>query len=153
MSRDADKVREELASLEREGVILPADVVAFAENPATALHQCFTWDDTEAAKQWRLQQARQIIRCYVVIEDKAPTEPVRAFVSLRTDRSTGGGYRKLTDVLSDEQLHNQLMKDALTDLKAAQRRYKQLTELSHVFHEVDKAEEEFNRRQSPDRAA
>ncbi len=147
MSRDREKIKAELEQLERNGIVKPADVVEFARNPETALHACFEWDDTEAAQQWRIEQARAVIRCYVVVEDSKPAEPVRAFVALRGDRKEGGGYRKFADVMSNEQLHAALMRDALTDLKSAQRRFAKLTELTKVFREVDKAERAFERQQ------
>ena len=138
MSRDMDRIKQELAGLQRDGLVRPDDVVEFAKDPSTALHGCFTWSDDEAAKRWRLEEARTLIRCYVVIEESAPRAPVRAFVSLRSDRAAGGGYRKIADVLSDEQLHAQLMRDAIADLRAAQKRYSRLAELKAVFAALDK---------------
>ena len=42
------------------GKLRPKDVVEFARNPATALHECFEWDDKKAAVQGRLwEQARE----------------------------------------------------------------------------------------------
>lgn len=149
MSTDREKIQKELAKLERDGLIKPSDVVAFAASPKTSLHACFTWDDTEAAKQWRLEQARGLIRCYVVVADAPDSGPVRAFVSLRSDRKTeGGGYRRIVDVMSNEQLHAQLMRDALTDLRAAQKRYAQLQELAGVFEAVDRVSAEFEQKQT-----
>src|SRR5690242_16043731 len=99
MKRDMERISAELAELEKNGVILPVDVVDYAKQPHTALHGCFTWDDSEAAHQWRLEQARALIRCYVIVDGSTNVAPVRAFVSLSTDRKNDGGYRKLTEVL------------------------------------------------------
>ena len=72
---DAGKVRDEIVSLssdkDAEGV-KPQEIVQYAEqNPSSELHKCFEWDDSKAANQWRVQQARAII-CNIVVyvEDK-----------------------------------------------------------------------------------
>src|SRR5689334_11733238 len=79
---------------ENNGILLPKDVVERAKDQNSALHSWFKWDDEEAAEQWRLQQARQLIReVYVKIklpDGKMVSEQV--FVSLKNDR-VDGGYR------------------------------------------------------------
>lgn len=51
-----------ISALEKDGRLDPADVVEAARDPASPLHGYFEWDDTEAARQHRLGQARQLIR-------------------------------------------------------------------------------------------
>lgn len=55
-------IREELHSLMSEGRLRPEDVVDAARNPNSALHSYFTWDDSEAAVAYRLQEARALIK-------------------------------------------------------------------------------------------
>lgn len=55
-------IREEMQSLIVEGVLRPADVVDAARNPNSSMHGQFEWDDGEAAEQYRLYQARILIR-------------------------------------------------------------------------------------------
>jgi hypothetical protein len=55
-------IREELHSLMSEGRLRPEDVVDAARNPNSALHSYFTWDDSEAAAAYRLQEARALIK-------------------------------------------------------------------------------------------
>lgn len=141
MKRDHDAVRAELERLKADGVIKPADVVDFARNEETALHACFTWDDSEAAQQYRLLEARNILRVYVTTEEAGVTD-CRAFVSLTTDRSKeGGGYRSLADVMSDDTLREQMLADAFSQFNAMKQRYKSLQQLSKVWAAVDAAEQ------------
>lgn len=44
------------------GLLTPNDVVADAKSETSPLHSFFTWDDTEASHQFRLDQARSLIR-------------------------------------------------------------------------------------------
>lgn len=134
-----DRIARELERIKEEngGLLKQEDVVDFARDPSTALHGRFTWDDTEAAHRWRLAQAAQIIRLVInVVEEDAP--PVRAFVSLTTDRVKGGaGYRSIQDVLQDADMTEQLVQDALSDLAAIRHKYKSLTALVKVWNAID----------------
>lgn len=139
MKRDHSQIKSELAALQQGGVIRPVDVLEFARDPETALHACFEWDDDKAAHEFRLEQARKLLRVYVTVE-QGKSEPVRAYVSLKSDRQKeGGGYRAITDVLSDDALRNQLLSDALDELRAVQSRYKHLQKLAKVWRAVDEA--------------
>ena len=140
MKRDHVSIKAELARLTEDGVIKPVDVVEAARDKKSALHECFTWDDGEAAHQYRLVEARNLLRVYVVQEESV-TENVRAFVSLTTDRAQeGGGYRIMADVMSDDELRAQLLRDALVQLRNVQMRYKHLQQLAGVWREVEAAE-------------
>jgi len=143
MRRDA--VMAELETIRRKhgGVLYPRDVVAFARNPKTALHAKFDWNDTEAAKKWRLEQARQVIRLHVtVISQKSG--PVRAFVSLTSDRQIGGGYRALVDVLDNAQQMDRLVADALAELDVIRLRYQKLRALGPIWDAMSKVAREID---------
>lgn len=134
-----EAIRQELEQLKSAGVIQPADVVARASDPESAMHSWFQWDDTEAAQAYRLQQARQLLRVFVTVESR-DNKPVRAFVSLGSDRYGDGGYRALAEVLSDEELRAQLLADAVKELRSAEKKYRQLQELSGVWSALDEVE-------------
>ena len=122
-----------------DGLLRASDVVEFAKNPKTALHDRFDWDNTEAAHKWRLHQARQIIRVSVtVIENpKAETE-YKAYVSLYDDRKMPqGGYRPFKEVMLDTNHSKQLLKQAHREFKLWQGKYKNLQELAPVFEAMD----------------
>jgi hypothetical protein len=134
-----DRIARELAALEADGKLMPEHVVDYARDPSTALHGCFEWDDGEAAQRWRLHQARQIIRCRVQIVERT-AEPVRAYVSLRSEWGSGGGYRPLVSVLTDAELRAALLEQAKADARAWARKYRQLTELAAVFAAIEQLE-------------
>ena len=125
--------------LAHDGVIKPEDVVEFAKDPATALHTHFEWDDTEAAREYRLVQARTVIRlCITIVQEDVP--PVRAFVSLPSDRVRGGGYRSIQDVVNDESRRQEMLRDALERLQAIKRTYAHLQALRPIFDAMEKVE-------------
>lgn len=118
---------EELEQIRREndGHLYPEAVVDFAKNPATELHKRFDWEDSEAARRWRLHQAGQIIRAAVTIIPSGNNNVVkiRAFVSLPSDRLNARGYRGVRDVLSDEIMFDEHLNRLLADVTALQAKY------------------------------
>lgn len=129
----------ELIRKRHRGILRPADVVAFARDPQTALHAEFEWDDSKAAEQYRLEQARQIIRCVVrIVEEHTP--PVRAYVSLQSDRRAGDSYRDVGDVLSDPGLRRQLLAQALREAESWRLRYERLNELTPILRAIKKVQ-------------
>lgn len=137
--RETHYLRElEQVAQAHDMMLKPEDVIEFARDPKTALHSRFDWNNTNAAQQWRLFQARQLIRVSIRHIGGAIQTPIRAFVSLKSDRyQDGGGYRSMVTVLNDAERRAEMLRDALADLIAIRRKYNQLQELSQVFAAVD----------------
>lgn len=124
-------------------------VVEFARNPATALHGRFTWDDTEAARQYRLEQARAVIRVCVTILPQT-NESVRTYVSLTSDRiKEGGGYRTTEAVMSVAEQRAELLDQALRELATWQAKYRQVNELAAIFAEAEKLRSQAAKKAKP----
>lgn len=131
-----NKVITELKRIatENDGILKPEIVVQEARPKTSPLHSRFTWDNTKAAHEYRLWQARQLIRVVVEVIDGIKGKH-EIFVSLSSDRKTSG-YRVITDVLSERDLCEQMLKDALDELKTFQRKYARLKELAAVFSAI-----------------
>lgn len=98
-------------ALQRGGVLLVDDVLNEAKDVNSILHKHFEWNDDKAADQYRRDQARSLIqKCKITMIDASPVQ-IRAFVSLPSDRESGGGYRLTSDVVSDEFLKEELLRD------------------------------------------
>jgi len=120
---------------EKHGGFLRApDVVAAARPDSSPLHSYFTWDDSEAAQKYRLNEAARLIRVVVaVIPGLKTSDPVRVFLSLKNDRNPLGGYRTSISILSDPEMRAVLVEEALSDMALFRRRYERLSELAAVF--------------------
>lgn len=131
-------VKEELETIRKAngGVLRPQNVVEFASNPNTELHSRFCWDDTKAAHEYRLWQAREVIRVTVTMLPNK-TEPTRVYVSLLEDRAKDG-YRALVDVMGDKTMRESLLDQARAEADTYRRRYQQLVELTPVFEAMGK---------------
>lgn len=113
------------------GKLYPRDVVDEAREESSPLHKSFEWNDCAAAEQWRIEQARRLIQISVTVLD-GTKEPIRAFVSLTTDRKDGGGYFPVEAVLSNKKQTEQMLKDAAAELKLFTLKYNTIQELTEV---------------------
>jgi hypothetical protein len=148
----AEVVRElERIQIANQGVLRASDVVQEASHPGSPLHNHFEWDDTVAGHQWRLQQARQLIR--VVVQMLPYDEPhfeVRAFVSLSPDRTVqDGGYRAMVEVLASPTQRQQLLADALAALDRLKVQFHQLSELDSVWRAAERARRNYGNAAPP----
>lgn len=141
-----EKVRESAISNELKrlaeshgGELRPQVVVDAARSADSPLHHSFEWNDSEAAENWRLQQARMLIRAVVTFEHVGKKAvPCRVFVSLTPDREeNGAGYRLSTSVMSDATHREQLLADALAEMQRFREKYRRLAELAKVFEAMD----------------
>jgi hypothetical protein len=121
---------------------LTAEMVLEDARPAKSpLHDAFTWDDSEAAHKYRLEQARYIIRSVVYLPaEMTDPEPVRAFV--RVQPNGDEHYTSLHVAMGDEELRRQVVLRALKELQEWRRRYAAYRELAAIFASADKVEEE-----------
>jgi len=142
-----NKVVKELESIRKKhgGVLRPKDVVAFAENPKTELHRKFEWDDSEAAKKYRLEQARYLIRFTVTLVGEDP-EPFQMYYSIQEDRPAGDSYRHIVDVMSDKELKAKMLSQAFREADAWSKRYSRFEELAGVFDAIAKAKKKGRKR-------
>jgi hypothetical protein len=144
---------DRLKSAARDKRLRWQDVVLAARDKSSPLHAYFDFNREAAMEHYLRAQAEELIASYtvVVMTDSGEKVRTRAFVSISTDRQNGGGYRSILDVLSDEDLKQQMLLDALSDLAAFKERYKELKELSAIFEAIKKVEKT-NARRTPQAA-
>lgn len=128
-------VADELLLLkDKDGLIHPATVVEWArEHPNSELHSRFNWDVDQAAYQFWLWQARTLISIHIVGENGE-----RRTVSLMFDRTNGGGYRDLSEVMNTQELRRQAVVEAVTELQRWCERHKHLNEMRPVFEALNR---------------
>lgn len=129
-----------------KGELTPADVVEDAKNPNSPLHPFFEWSDTKAAREYRLQQARGLIRSIVAIY-VSPNEPARrinAFVHIPEPGAPH--YREASHAMSQERTRALVLQRAWAEFQAWRRRYADLREFSSLFDLADEVERKIPRR-------
>ena len=144
----AQAVGEELERIEMAADGLTPPAVVEASRPEDALlHDHFTWHDPEAAHQWRLQEARQIINCVTVIPEGC-SKPVQAWVSVRevtceeqeADELPNRGYQyqPVELLMGDAGTRAALMAQLRAELKAMRRKHEAFAEFADVWAAVDR---------------
>lgn len=142
MNNEQKAELEQLAA-KAPGKLLTAEtVVEFASDESTALHKAFEWDDTEAAREYRLMQARQVIRVFVKYEPRA-ARSVRALVSVPSDRANTGGYRRTEDVLSNPNWVGEMVAEVQAKIRNLQQSYSYLRQLDPLWPRLDACVSEF----------
>lgn len=139
----ADAIR---ALAQRYGSITPEIVLKDAQRKSSPLHNHFQWNDTAAARQFRLIQASELIRRikveYVCSDNR--TVRVRAFHNVadedadESDSNPRGIYVPLETALSVESYKDQLLEKCKRDMKAFQVKYAALSEVEHVISAMSK---------------
>lgn len=131
----------ELIAESNGGILRPQDVVEFAKDESTTLHKSFEWDDSEAAKKYRIVQAQQVIRCHVIqLESDNGPRTVRAYQSLPSMRGENHEYVKTTDCMNNDEWKAEMLKTALQELNAFREKYSILSSLDPLFEALDKLE-------------
>lgn len=132
------EVADQLRLLESEqGRLDPVAVVDAARDPASPLHAYFEWDDTEAARQHRLGQARQLIR-RVKIEVTVRDVPVEVVRYVRDKDDGADGYRDILKVRDDADIARATIIDEMSRVSKAARRAKAVASVLGVGADVER---------------
>jgi len=145
----AAKVIEKVAKKHPEG-LKPQYLVEEARNPRCPLHEEFTWDDSEAAELYRVQQAKYIIRSLVVTIETVRSgktvrsQKLRSYTSLGKGETDGkdSAYHDTKEILSDAQLRKQVLLKIWRQLLNLKAQYEEYKEFAAVWAAVDEAQEE-----------
>lgn len=133
---DPTIVARHLHGLERKyGILDAAVVVEDARDAESPLHRYFQWDNNVAAEEYRLEQARRLLRAVVMDSPARPNETIRAFLMVETD--SAGGYVNTVRAMSDVVLREQVLARARTELKAFKTKYAHLRELAAVIAAIE----------------
>ena len=128
---DPNAVAEEIYEIGEE--VTPGQVLDKARAEDTELHKCFDWNDETAAEKWRLQTARQVINHLVIKmpEQKEDEQSPRVFY--KVSQETGSGYQRTEYVVKNINAYQELLNQAMRELRAFKEKYKMLTELEEIL--------------------
>lgn len=120
------------------GGLTAENVVDSARKRASPLHDFFEWSDSVAAQRYRLEQARHLMRCVVVMYDDTllkTDRPIRAFIAFETQPESlrdDGRYVAMHQILTDAELRELLVDEALTEHIRWEKRYAHLKEFAAI---------------------
>ncbi len=110
-----------------------------ATKKRSALHSCFEWNDTIAAQNYRLDQARYILRQIEVIIEREDKEPlrIRAFHCVE-DEEQGRRYVTITQARSESDMWEQVIIRAMKEIQQWKETYRDIKEFEAVFEAIAK---------------
>ena len=131
---------EEICS-KYDGVLTAELVLKEARKKTSPLHSHFVWDDSEAATQYRLIQAGELIRKVKVTY--SPREDVsykvRAFFNVVQVGDNDEGrkvYVPIKDALNTPSYREQLLAEAKRDADSFVKKYKVLNEVKDIINTI-----------------
>jgi hypothetical protein len=130
---------------ENNGNVTAEALVQVASAKRNPLHAEFTWDDTEAAREYRLVQARSMLRSFHVVRDELKTDrPQRVYQVVRERVTDKAGtsrarhvYKTIDDIMRDPDLRAEVLQRALRELISFRQRYRDLNELAVILRSID----------------
>jgi hypothetical protein len=120
-------------------------------NPESASYRHFTWEDTTAARKWRVHEARNIIGSIEIkiIDDRDEVDFVPAFLNtvVKTDDEgeVARAYSPFEVIVNDAEKSREVVEKAMRDFISWRRRYRRfrhLLPLADVFDATDEFVEE-----------
>jgi hypothetical protein len=112
-----DVVAYELARLHAStGRVAPPDLIEAARPADAPLHGYFQWDDTTAAHEFRLIQARRLIRALIEVPDGDGAAPRTVYVHVSREE----GYHPIETVVRVADWFDQALTELAVKLKSAQ---------------------------------
>lgn len=154
---DVPRIAEELAQLAtlHGDTLAPASVVGAASDPKSAMHAYFEWDDSAAAQEYRIDQARHLIRSIeVIVVTKPGPDPERAWARQyhhvrvsAPDEEPERRYVPIGIVSSRENMMEQVLANAQRELfgwRERVRTYQSLEEFRHlrdILRAIDELQE------------
>ena len=126
------------AMAEENGMLTPQSLVDESRPVEAPLHPAFEWEDPRAAELYREHQARHIIRSIMIVraDDEEKSEPIHVFINVVRDEQESA-YVTIQAAMSDDVLRLQVLERALGELKAFQKKYRQIKELAKVFEAIN----------------
>ena len=134
----AAKLAQEIKALRRsDGSYSPEDLLSWAKhNPKSLLHASFEWDDSVAANEYRLEQARKILRRFIVVVKGKTQEVGLISVTSRRDDPTKGSYLTQPTIAASKVLRAEVLDQTVIQLRGLKERYGWLHELDDVWNAV-----------------
>lgn len=128
------------------GRLTPDSVVEDAKSPRSPLHDWFEWDDTEAAHQWRLTQARELIRSVrVEVQTEHRTVSTVRYVRDPNAGNDEQGYVEVARLRKESDLAREALRREIIAANALLDRVQELSVALGLEGEVSEIRESFNR--------
>lgn len=139
----AEDAHKELERIEEsEGQLRPEAIVEAARPRSAKLHNAFEWNDKICGQKYRVEQAKLLSRSIKVrMQINDHEHNVRAWSSIRDEGSRRRVYVKTQEALATRLTRDELLMQALNQLRSWRRKWHDLNEMADAIPLVDQAVE------------
>ena len=139
--RLTEDVIGELLNIKNKHGLTAHNIVKIAKNRKSPLHSLFEWNDTVAAEQHRLWQARVLVNEVKVVVDDVEYSAFENVNVFSDDDGLDGSereYKELSEIMSSKDLRRQVLQSALQTLNYWKQKYAEYNEFEPVVEAIDK---------------
>lgn len=145
-----ERYARELGRIYKKNKILTVNnVLKEAKNKKSPLHDFYEWNDTSAAKKWREHQTRILINTVeIIVENKKipKYEMIKVEVNNKNSKFIRG-YKDYYDIISNEDFKQQIIMQALGELKCWQAKYENYQkEFGSIFQAINLTERRLSKK-------
>lgn len=130
---------------EKEGHVTSKGFLEYSRPEDSPTHSMFEWDDSVAAEKYRLNQSAKIINqleVKIVCEQSGEDSSIKAFVNVEPKKPLAvAAWVNVEKARGDEDMWQNVLKNALGELRAFKNKYARFEAFSGVFREIEKLEE------------
>lgn len=136
-----DTIGNELKQLyARDGALTPPAVVAIAEPEEAPLHPVFEWDDEKCGKEYRLFQARALIKNVEIVKpetqaDSKYVEAVRAYEYVPDGNA--GAYHPVEVIVQRPDMYAAALRELSARVRSAEEAMQALERAAKSADEID----------------
>lgn len=106
-----------------------------ASDPDSPIHDVFQWDDTKAAHEFRLVQARNMTNHLVVVRIKSELfDDLPSHISIRVGGESY--YAPIQDVRTKTEIRDHAIDNAMRDLATFDKKYREIKKFAGVRREI-----------------
>lgn len=144
----AQRYGERLEQLSTNGRITPEEIVADAKRITSPLHDAFEWDNSEASRKYRLNQARMLLG-YIEVEIRisaSESKNYRAYLGVKQDKGVNKMFIDVENVMKSDILRGKYLMQALKEAENWQHRYDEYAELGMIFSAIQKTKKTISKK-------
>lgn len=133
-----DVVAGEITRIANENGGLDAPLLVNEARPHDApLHPCFEWNDKKAGEQYRVYQARKLIKSVEVVTEDAPAQPLISYCPQIEKETEKGNYQLTSVVVARPDYFASAMTELVKRVKSAQEAVEALQQAAARENETD----------------
>jgi hypothetical protein len=128
----ANNLRDVLMAIRAKRGALTAEIVVDeASDPTHPLHHRFTWDDSEAARKWRLHEAGNLLRVRYKADAGDDRADLRAFWVARDAKGQPTAvYEPIEEIIQDPFQRELMLRAMRRDWQSFKKRYQHMQEFA-----------------------